>query len=117
MNAVLLVAPRSWRSCKTEIKDSIEFFTLLTDAPFRVSIVGGANVERVRIKDAQALNDEQRHTLLSAVDKLNEKAEANPQDPRSGVIEWRNELAEISTRFDKLAFQKYLSNKILAYPR
>ncbi len=114
MNAVTLVVPSSWRTYKTEIKDSLDFFTLLAEPPFSVSIMGGGEVERVGIKDSKKLNEKQKHTLIRAIDILNDKAGTSYQDPCKAVVEWSQELKETSSKLDRDAFQKYLFNKILS---
>jgi len=79
--------------------------------------MGGGEGERVGIKDCKNLNEKQKQILTDAIDMLNDKVGTSRQDPCKGVIEWRQELKETSTKLDSDAFQKYLLNRILGVSR
>jgi hypothetical protein len=112
MNVGIVAVPNNWQTCKSEVKDCLEFYTLIAAKPFRVDVLSGGK-NPVEIRDRKNLNDEQNDMLEFAVNDFNLRVKNSPsQDPCVVAIQFRKKLEEDQKRLSAPNFRKSLLEKI-----
>jgi hypothetical protein len=103
MKTATIRVPTEWQNDTSEIITFIDNYAHHAMQAFKVSLVGGGQINWIEIIDCETFAQREKMALTIAVNILNDRVTNLRQDPSTAAIEANRDIEERSKEIDRVA--------------